>query len=332
MNDNLLELLIKSGYAADYASSGEEIVLECPLCADHKRRLYVSRRDYLWICHNCGEKGNVYSFLERVLHFDPIKAGHIAKNLLGHSKKREHIESEREDAVLSEEEVAWPPGYIPLRNPDDILEKAFWRYLRRRGISDEDILGQQMGYVLGGPYVYRAILPVYRNGKRMGWLARDITGEAQRKVLTAPGMKTSQVVYNLDRVRGKRMVGLVEGAFDALTLPQFLVASLGAKLSPIQRRLLREAGVSCVIMLWDSDEAGIAGMQKTIPQLLGAGFEVELAILPPGDDPNSAGPDKVIEALDQATPVTMSARHQIRRLVETKLNSIKESSKEKQSE
>ena len=297
MNDNLLELIIKAGYDADYASSGEEIVLECPLCGDHKKRLYVSRRDFLWICHNCGEKGNVYRLLEKILHFDPMKASHIAKNLLGHAHKREHIESEREDTILSDEEVSLPDGFMPLTNPDATLQRRFWVYLIDRGVTPEHILEDRMGFVLGGYYAYRVILPVYRDGKRVGWLARDITGEAEKKVLTAPGMKTSQVLYNLDRAKGRKVIGLVEGAFDALTLPYDLVASLGAKLSPIQRRLLREAGVSCVILLWDSDEAGITGMQKTIPQLLGAGFEVRLAILPAGADPNSAGQDEVGRAI-----------------------------------
>ena len=72
-------------------------------------------------------------------------------------------------------------------------------------------------------------------------------------------------------------------------------------------------------MLWDADEAGITGMQKTIPQLLGAGFEVRLAILPAGTDPNSAGLDAVDKALAEATPVIMSARNQIKKLVEKKL-------------
>ncbi len=160
MNDQLLDLISKSGIDADYASSGEEIVLECPLCNDHKKRLYVSRRDFLWMCHNCGEKGNVYRFLEKILRYDPMKASHLANNLLGHGKKRELIASEREDAVLDDKEIDWPEGYMPLTSPDAPLQRQFWNYLTRRGVDNARILDDKMGFVLGGYYAYRVIVPI----------------------------------------------------------------------------------------------------------------------------------------------------------------------------
>lgn len=318
MNDILYDAITSAGIDADYTNSGTEIFMECPLCDDHKKRLYINRRSFLWICHNCDEAGGLTRFLEQVLRIDPFVAYRLRKQIEGVkapvvSKKPE---VERADVDVP---MALPDGFLPLDNPDDPLQRQFFDYLRSRGIDDLMIRAHRMGYCLSGYFSYRVIVPITRNGIVKGWIARAIVNATDhpgfKKVLTSQGSKTSQMLFNLDHVKGLDEIGLVEGVFDALTLPDRLVASLGAKLSPYQRLMLREAGVKSIILFYDPDEAGIDATVKVAHELLASGFGVKVASLPPGIDANEAGAALVKKALGEAVEVVLESKHKLREVI-----------------
>jgi DNA primase len=141
-------------------------------------------------------------------------------------------------------------------------------------------------------------------GVLRGWVARLIRPamEHEQKVLTPPGMKSSLLLWGLDHV--KTSCVLVEGVFDALAFPDGVaVASLGAKLSPIQRHLLRQRGVEKVIIMYDHDEAGKKGAKRAARELVAAGFETWIAVLPEGIDPGSSDMLQLGRAIQGAFPV-----------------------------
>ncbi|MBJ7259210.1 MAG: DNA primase, partial [Chthoniobacterales bacterium] len=74
-----------------------------------------------------------------------------------------------------------------------------------------------------------------------------------------------------------------------------VVAPQGTAFTPAQARLLKRY-VEAVVLCFDSDRAGRAAVERSLPILLAAGFAVRVAALPPGEDPDSLIRTKGAEA------------------------------------
>src|SRR5204862_1041146 len=83
---------------------------------------------------------------------------------------------------------------------------------------------------------------------------------------------------------------MVEGYFDVAQLVQAgvapVVASSGTALTAAQAQLLRRF-TSKVILSFDPDAAGQGAAARSCDLLVQEGFEVNVAILPAGQDPDS---------------------------------------------
>jgi DNA primase len=66
---------------------------------------------------------------------------------------------------------------------------------------------------------------------------------------------------------------------------QNTVASSGTAFTDAQCKLLRKF-TDVVVVLFDGDKAGIAALEKSMPNFLSHGFEVYSCILPNGQDPD----------------------------------------------
>jgi DNA primase len=66
---------------------------------------------------------------------------------------------------------------------------------------------------------------------------------------------------------------------------QNTVASSGTAFTDAQCKLLRKF-TNVVVVLFDGDKAGIAALEKSMPNFLSHGFEVYSCILPNGQDPD----------------------------------------------
>lgn len=296
MSDILFDHARKRGLDVQYASGGDELLMACPLCDDHKPRLFCNRRSGRWICHNCGEHGTVWSFLERICRLDPMAVYRAARQFIG---TRPGV---TEVTPVETPVVDLPEGSLPLDDPSALLQRRFWRYLEGRGIGPTLVREYELGYCPGGYYAGRVVVPIKMQGVLYGWIARDITGEAEKKVLTPPGAKLSQALFNIDHVAGPGVL-LVEGVFDALAWPTQAVATLGAKLSTQQRRLLRGAGISRVTVLYDGDDAGRAAARRVGRELAMSGFDILIATLPDGTDPATVSSFELKQSLEIAAQV-----------------------------
>ncbi len=102
---------------------------------------------------------------------------------------------------------------------------------------------------------------------------------------------------------------LVEGYFDFAQLIQAgvapVVASCGTALTASQAQLLRRF-TSKVILSFDPDAAGQGAAARSCELLVAEGFEVNVAVLPAGEDPDSLvqkqGRDAYLELLRRSRP------------------------------
>lgn len=304
MADMLFEIITARGHDADYASSGAEIAFPCPLCDDHKQRLYVNRKTLKWTCFNCQEAGFAERFLTDILLIDPIMAGRVKGQLLGDTAIIHSVKHQMK-AEASVAPMVLPPFTMPLDSTSDEAQYPYWVYLHQRHVTPEQVVQYGIQYCPMGKYGGRVIVPVTLGGQLRGWVARLIRPavEGEQKALVPTGMKSSLLLFGLDHVRGDGCV-LVEGVFDAMAFPDGVaVATLGAKLSPIQRDLLRRHGIKRVIIMFDPDEAGRKGARRAASELVAAGFEVSVAQLPEGTDPGSCGIKALEAAIAHAVPI-----------------------------
>jgi DNA primase len=143
----------------------------------------------------------------------------------------------------------------------------------------------------------RLMVPICRDaGPVVAFGGRALEADQQPKYLNSPETaiySKGRMLYGLSLTKGHiRRLGyavLVEGYFDFAQLLQAgilpIVASCGTALTAQQTHLLRRF-TSKVILSFDPDTAGQGAAARSCELLVAEGFDVNVAVLPPGDDPD----------------------------------------------
>ena len=289
---------------------GEHYRVCCPYCGDGRFRLYVS---YLWnletpsgnnryrvYCQN--ENCDMHFFYEELLTKPPEGIGR--EGVASDYRKLEPMLLP--GCCVSLRDL--PAGhqaleYIKKRNYDPVELADQW------GVcycvtAAEDQQGRIPGTAAYAGYVRdRLIIPVYWEGKLVGWQARSLQDKTAVRYYTSPGFNKSMVLVNADRARKTSFVVLVEGFFDAFRVgPAHAVPLLGKTISELQRNHLYSLwgrGGGCLIL----DNKGPGDAQDHDPKYPGRPSPVERVMsslnlhafkdgffnLPPpfGEDPGS---------------------------------------------
>ena len=175
----------------------------------------------------------------------------------------------------------------------------------------------------------RLMIPIARDaGSIVAFGGRAMEADQHPKYLNSPETPIytkSRLLYGLSLTKGDiRRLGyavLVEGYFDFAQLVQAgvapVVASCGTALTAPQAQLLRRF-TSKVIISFDPDAAGQGAAARSCELLVAEGFEVNVAVLPPGEDPDRVvqkrGPDAYLALLKSSRPyleylLDRTARH-----------------------
>ncbi len=118
-------------------------------------------------------------------------------------------------------------------------------------------------------------------------------GDAKPKYLNSPETKIfdkSRNLYGLNAARSSRRKNLIicEGYMDVISMHQAgftnAVASLGTALTSLQASLLKRY-TDEVLIIYDSDEAGVRAALRAIPLLKGVGLNTRVVNLRPYKDP-----------------------------------------------
>ena len=163
----------------------------------------------------------------------------------------------------------------------------------------------------------RLIIPIRRDtGSVTAFGGRAVVPDQQPKYLNSPETPIytkSRTLYGLDlskqEIRRSHFAILVEGYFDLAQLYQAgftnVVASCGTALTAHQAQLLYRFAKR-VVLSFDPDAAGQGAAANSCEILVGEGFDVNVAILPPGGDPDTfvrqQGPQAYQEQLRQSHP------------------------------
>ena len=252
-----------------YRVSGGRGVGLCPLHADTRPSLTITRRS--WHCYGCRAEGGILDFFIRIAGMSKPEAIRFVKSLGSDSSPSGEVGSQLDSSHLEARVQAAQAG----------LECAL-PYLSARGIEKGIATEWNLGALNG-----RLIIPYYdADGLLQGTAERALNGQS-RKYSFSTGMRKSQLLFGLNRVRDDERLVLCEGFFDCITLNVAgipAVALGGVDLSEEQIELLRGREI---IVSMDGDNAGRQASAKITEQFSSAG--IGSIIADPGD---SLDPDE----------------------------------------
>jgi len=180
--------------------------------------------------------------------------------------------------------------------------KAFLDAMKGLGVRDEVLLEagllvkREDGTVLPR-FRGRLLFPIHDLRARVVAFGGRILDAGEPKYLNSPDSPVfhkGKLLYNLHAakhaMRKAERAILVEGYFDVLRLSlagiEEVVAPLGTGLTSDQAQLLARH-TPHVILLYDSDDAGLRATFRAGDELLRQGLRVSVATLPAGEDPDT---------------------------------------------
>ena len=217
------------------------------------------------------------------LHKDP--AGHTARQYL----ENRHITPE----VMAEFHLGFS-----LDQWDDVvgfLKKA--RVSRSAAENSGLVVPRKTGSGFYDRFRNRIMFPIFDINMQVAGFGGRVMDDAMPKYMNSPETPVyskTRILYGLHAAkthcRQDGTVHIVEGYFDFLTLFQNgiknTVATLGTALTPEHVRILK-GYAPAMILVFDSDAAGIAAAKRSIKTFLNEGVETRILILPKGEDPDT---------------------------------------------
>lgn len=208
----------------------------------------------------------------------------------------------------------------------DKYSDDLYKFLKSKNYSDEllresGLFNTDERHGMYDKFWNRVIFPIMDVNNRVIGFGGRVMGEGKPKYLNSPETKIfdkSRNLYglNIARTTRKNYLILCEGYMDVIAMHQAgftnAVASLGTALTSGHASLLKRYTQE-VLLLYDSDEAGIRAALRGIPILREAGVNSRVVSLKPYKDPDefirNEGPEAFEERLNQAIDSFMFRIH-----------------------
>lgn len=205
---------------------GGEVLYTCPKCNHHKPKLSVNLETQNWKCWVCSHTYNTKGKSIKTL----FKMLNVGRHLYDELKKLRLIKSV--DIIHNvDENVCLPPEFKSLCYPQKEPEyKLALNYLKKRGITLQEIIKYNIGYCADGDYKNRVIIPSYDfNGSLNYFISRSWLKDHPLKYKNPPCSKNVIgfelfVNWNLD-------IQLCEGAFDCIAIRRNAIPLFGKTLN-----------------------------------------------------------------------------------------------------
>jgi hypothetical protein len=281
-------------------TSGNNYAFECPFCHHKKPKLEInlvpnSKGDNPWHCWVCNAKGKTLVGLFRKIKASSEKISEI-KSILGFTEKKEE-----DDSTIIKVEL--PKEYKPLINLSrtDIIAKHALQYLKKRGITKDDIQKYNIGYCEEGRYKNMIIVPSYdKDGVINYFIGRSFDKEPQRKY-DSPKCNKNAIIGLEYFINWNVPVILCEGIFDAVAIKRNVVPLFGKTIPKALMLKLVEPCVKTVYIALDND--ALREAMDYAEELLNMGKDVYLVELN-DKDPSEMGFENFTKLLHSAQPLT----------------------------
>jgi len=294
MNIELIQLIDKVlNSKGQSLSKANEYMWWSPFVTHHKPKLQVNIQTGKWHCWVSNQGGhNLYQLFKKVgAGYQDFK---LLNQLLGETsfyqkdtdKKSEVIQLPQEMKSLSD------------KKDKSIIKEHALRFLRKRGITSEDIKRYNLGYCSEGVYQNRIIIPSYDSiGKLNYFVGRDFYASTLK--YKNPPIPKDVIGFDL-YVNWSLPIILVEGVFDAMSVKNNSIPLFGKSILPKLYGKIVEKKVKDIFIILDSDAFDDA-IQIT-EKFVNEGISVNFVKLD-GKDPNDLGYKKMITKIDNSLPM-----------------------------
>lgn len=301
MVNNILLGLVESVLGKGSSTSRGNYAFHCPFCNHRKKKLEVNlvpnkKNENPWHCWVCDARGKTLNslFKRKKVNKDKISSLH---SILGTTEKY--------DTVVQNINVELPEEYQPLNriSKSNILARHALSYLKKRGLSVQDILSYQIGYCERGRFANKLIIPSYNSdGELEYFVARAFLPDAKRKY-DAP-VSDKNIIGFENRINWDLPIVLCEGAFDAIAIKRNAIPLFGKNIS---KKLMKKIVTNSVKKVYLAlDEDAIKSTYKISEQLLKAGKKLYVVELD-GKDPSEMGFTLFTNKIQEAQPFTFSS-------------------------
>ena len=300
---NLLNRVLKS--QGQQLTKENEYMWWSPFVNHHKPKLQVNIKNGKWHCWVSGQGGhNLFQLFKKV---KATKKQYQELNELSDNFSFEYVPTKQEN-----KEVKLPDEYKPMwTKSNSPTYKHALKYLKSRGVSEDDMIKYSIGYCEDGLYSNRIIIPSYDDeGKLNFFIGRDIF-DSKLKYRNSPTPKDI-IGFELF-VNWEEPILLVEGALDAITSKVNSIPLFGKTIMNNLKRKILEKKVKTLYVALDND--AVKDSMKIVEELMNEGIKVHMIKLTE-KDPNDIGYEKFTDIKNSTNETSF------RELVKYKLGMI----------
>jgi len=286
----LLESLLSKG---NHNHQSNEITFYCPFCKHHKQKLNINLISEKWHCWVCGIGGHKILSLFRKLKVEK-RFFDILSKITG--TKISNISKDKTYEIIS-----LPPEFQKLStsNPKQPEARNALSYLRKRGLSSQDILKHNIGYCESGKYNGMIIIPSYDEDGNLNFFTGRSYYDVNFKHLN-PTVSKDIVGFELF-INWNEPITIVEGAFDAIAIKRNSIPLFGKLILDKLKIKILEKGVKRINIALDKD-----AMKNAISMaeyFISCGISVYFVELSE-KDPSELGFKKITSIIKQVEKLT----------------------------
>ena len=303
MDNTALLFLAESVLGKGQSTSKGNYAFKCPFCTHHKNKMEVNlrttaKRENFWHCWICGAKGKTLLSLFKKIKAPTNKIAEL--NILVVPDNTKSIEL----SILQ-----LPKEFISLINSIEdrvaqIEAKHALKFLKQRGLKQDDIIKYNIGFCKEGKYEGRVIIPSYDEDRKLNYfIARDYKGETPQKYKNPPVSAKDVIGFEL-YINWDAPIILVEGMFDALTIKRNVIPLFGKVIHSRLLQKLVKSSVDRIYIALDNDARRDA--LKQAEMLMSYGKEVYMVEME-GKDANEIGFENFLNTIEQTQPLNFQS-------------------------
>jgi|TARA_B110001452_G_scaffold48458_2_gene37068 DNA primase len=295
MINELLVNLVNTVLGAGKRTARGNQSYQCPFCNHHKPKLEVNftenKKGYNpWHCWVCSKKGKTINTLFKQAKASPDKFSELYKLVKTGSEVEE---------VIVENIVELPKEYKSILGNTDLKAKQAYNYLRKRNLTDDDIIKYNIGYCGFGRYTNMVIIPSYdQNGTLNYFTGRSFEQDPFIKYRN-PECSRDIIPFELF-INWDSPLVLCEGPFDAIAIKRNAIPLLGKNIQSTLLKRIVQSTVKKIYIALDTD--AIKQALKHCEYLLNQGKEVYLVELD-GKDPSDLGFSYFTKLIQNTEPI-----------------------------
>jgi DNA primase len=302
MVDTILLNTIQSVLGAGKSTARGNYSFHCPICKHKKLKLEVNldpssphfQNYHCWTCDNL--KGNKIGTLFKKINVPKEKFEEL--NLIISNSPKSKIE------LNSYEKVSLPKEYKSLLDVFDnsIIKKHALVYLKKRGITNHDIVKYNIGYCETGPYKDRIIIPSYDKNGNLNYFTGRTFEPGNPIKYKNPQISRDIIPFELF-INWNLPLVLCEGPLDAIAIKRNAIPLLGKTIQPNIMKKIVTSSVKKIYIALDKD--AIEQSLRFCEQLMNEGKEVYLVDLN-DKDPSLLGFENFTKLIQNTYNITFS--------------------------